>query len=134
MKNIQFKPKCFFYCEENMFFFLRNYKEFWHLPVRIWWCDIANKTKENSQKGKKNDFKESYSSFITSFLINKAIIIYIFFSIRNSLWIAVVWWRRQYHPMRSNRTQCIGNLFRQTVSVCMMSVPLKHQVLAFYFV
>lgn len=53
LKNIQFKPKCFFYCEENMFFFLRNYKEFWHLPVRIWWCDIANKTKENSQKGKK---------------------------------------------------------------------------------
>lgn len=78
MKNIQFKPKCFFYSEENMFFFLRNYKEFWHLPVRIWWCDIANKTKENSQKGKKNDFKESYSSFITSFLINKAIIIFFF--------------------------------------------------------
>lgn len=59
--NYSVQPKILF-TVKNYVFFSRNYKEFWHLPVRIWWCDVANETKENSQKGKRK--KRTSKSFI----------------------------------------------------------------------
>lgn len=80
----------FFYFEEIYFSFSEITKSF---DIYLFVFDdviLLTKPKKIHRKVKKNDFKESYSSFITSFLFNKAIIIYIFFSIRNSLWIAQV--------------------------------------------